>query len=291
MAKLQTVISAPVDSKGRPQDLDARTAAREVGESTSYAPVAPATYDAVVKSVELASYRGRATPANPNSEDGKWEYHKIIPDITLLNENGTQISRQDFTIGIMDNGKFIRPDGKAQSPIWMQGQWLLTALGCFKASETNPMDFTLDLDDETIADQLIRVKTGLAGYIKEPKLAFDVAKLNSLLTSLNDGKKEYTFADVSVLVDKFNAMTVEELAKLSAIGQANAEAIIANRASGDGILKIKNVIVAVFAITEEHAKEHGWYYDPTTGAVYVTTQAWIAKKAREALNAQPSQPF
>ena len=41
---------------------------------------------------------------NPKSKDGKWTYLKLIPQVRLINENGTLINRQDYTFGVIQDG-------------------------------------------------------------------------------------------------------------------------------------------------------------------------------------------
>lgn len=275
MPRFNTTVTA-VDRDGAAVDLSAQASASSAADSRAYAVIEPQYAFAVVTKIESGHYRGGwSGHANTKSKDGKWNWEKIVPHFTLLNDNGTQINRQDFTLGVFEDNKFIRPDGNKQSPIMSGTQYLLTALGLFKASD-DPSKFSLDVNFDLIADRVVRVKTGNAGYIKNPRVNLDGDKLHKLLTSLA-GTEKYSFSQMDDLLAKFNSADYEELITFTGITEQIAEQIIAVRNTEDAAdadLKLKNFIVSVYPVSEKDAAEHNWFYAQDTGSVFTIAAAW-----------------
>lgn len=282
MTRYTTEISA-VNGEGTAVDLSAKANVdRANGSPKKYSPVKPDYYYAVLTGIEYGKpYRGKwGAFINPNSPDGKWNYEKIVPKFTLLNDNNSEIERQDFTLGVLEAGKFVRPDGKKQSPIMVTAQYLLTALGLFKATE-DPAKFSLDVNFELVQDRVIRVRTGLAAYIKMPRMNLDEAQLHELLTALA-GTDKYEYEEIEGLVAKFNEMNADQLTvvigKVTRLYNAPTMTDLVAARDGEGkedaMLRLKNTISNVYPIKQDDAVAHEWYYDQSTGGVFTVPQAW-----------------
>lgn len=280
MARFATTVTAE-DKDGNAVDLSAQHAATAGStDSRAYQIVEPGYCYAVVDKIEVGKpYRGgwsKPPSPNPNSPDGKWNWEKIIPHFTLLNENGSKINRQDFTLGVYENGKFIRPDGAKQSPIMGIAQFFLTALGLFVADDKDPSKYKFDVNFSLVTDRVVRVRTGLAGYIKSPRFNVDGVKLHDILKTLA-GTEKYTFSDIAALTAKFNELSEEELAKLPHVTPQIAAQIAEVRVGDtpeDSHLKLKNTIISAYPISEEDAAANGWFYEQLTGSVFTTAAAW-----------------
>lgn len=267
----------PTDKNGNAADPTAQANAGRI-QTAAYQPIEPGYFNAVVTKIEIGKpYRAGAKGfPNPNSPDGKWNYEKIVPQFTLLNENGTQINRQDFTLGVYENEKFIRPDGKNQSPIWAGTQFLLTALGLFQADEKDATKFNLDVNFELVADRVVRVHTGLAAYAVTPRINLDSGNLDKLVAAIV-GKPKYSFQEVLGAVEKFNTLGADALAKLPGISPELSEKIVEQRLSeapDEATLKLKNTINSAYPLEEEEAEQNGWFYEKLTGSIFTTAAAW-----------------
>lgn len=282
MPRFETTIEA-TDKDGKAVDLSAQANANGAqGDPKKYQTVKPDYYYAVVTGIDSGHYSGKwGAFVNANSPDGKWNYEKIVPHFTLLNENGSEINRQDYTLGVYENGKFVRPDGKTQSPLMVSAQYLLTALGLFKGNEDDPSKFKLDVNFDLIKDRVVRVRTGISGYVKTPRLNFDEGQFVELMMALA-GSETYTYEQVNGLVAKFNELDADALAtvlgKVTKLYNAPTATDLVAARDGEGKedaqLKTKNTISNVYAIKDEDAIANGWYYDYGTGGVFSVAAAW-----------------
>lgn len=284
MAVLATTVSAKND-KGEAVDFSASGAVGSGG--SAYKIIEPAYYPAVVTKVEMVQYRaGWSGFPNANSPDGKWNWVKLIPHFTLLNENGTKIDRQDFGLGVFEGGKFIRPDGKDGSPFISNAQYLMQAMGLFTPSDDGV--YNLDIDFDNVSDRVVTVRTGNAAYVREPRLNLDHATFGSLLAKVA-GSDKGIYQSYASLLSEINEMGVKELADVLTVipkiqATTIAEGMVANRATEkrEGLMAAKNVVLSVYAIKPDEATENGWYRHPITGAVYTTAAAWEAFEQLEA---------
>lgn len=257
MTRLTGKIENPTNKDGEAVDITARS---EAVDNRAFYTVKPDYYNAVVEKLEFNTYQGnyKGFP-NPDSKDGKWTYGKLTPHLRLLNENKTIISRQDVIIGVLKDGVPYRPDGdKSKAAIWPAAQYLLSALGLFRKSGS---DFELDFDTDLIFDRIVRVKTDVAGFIKNEK-NFSPEELRGLLTPVNLGV-EYTWEELFGLVKEYNLEN----------GYVDEEGKDLN----DGIkLKTKNVVVNYFGLTAADAEAQGFYFDTDTQAVFLSEASKIA---------------
>lgn len=220
----------------------------------AYVPIEPGFYTALVRGVEDKFYYAPFKDIkNPDRPDGKWKYVKLVPELVLFNDNGTVISRQDLILGVQDEktGAFIRPDNSNDSPIWggtNGAQFMLVALGLF--SPNSDGTYTLNLDTDRLTDRIVRVKVAIGGYIKG-KANYRPDELQKLLD--NPGA---TLAEIESAADEFNQYSNE---------------------TGED-LKLKNVVVGWYAVSQKQANEGGWFYDEPTGHVYATEASFNASQ-------------
>jgi hypothetical protein len=163
----------------------------------------------------------------------------------------------------------------------VSAQYLLTALGLFKGNEDDPAKFKLDVNFDLIKDRVVRVRTGISGYVKTPRLNFDENQFVELMSALA-GTESYTYDQVNGLVAKFNELDADALTtvlgKVTKLYNApTATDLVAARigeGKEDAQLKTKNTISNVYAIKDEDALAQGWYYDYGTGGVFTVAAAW-----------------
>lgn len=239
-------------------------AARSTGAGTAYRIIEPNFYYANITGLtESTSWRAFNSKGEnfPNTAvddkgvrvnaEGKWEYLSLTPNFELFNDNGTIINRQNFQLGVLDaDGVLTRPDGDNSKPaLWSEGQFLLGAMGLLSTDEEG--NFSFSYDPDLILDRVVKIKTGVGGYIKG-KTGFDDKQLKAVLEELNDGE-EYTFDELFDLVKLYN---------------------IDHELEGDAGLKLKNIIVSVYPADERAINENGWFVDPATQAVFTSEVAF-----------------
>ncbi len=243
MAKLNAKVGAIKDKDGNAVDPVKRSA----GNGRSFEIIPDDYYLAVVKTLTFGEYRAQYKGVKSKAKDGKWTYWKVTPSVELLNDNRTIINRQDIQIGVVDNGSLVRPDGDdSKSAIWTGAQYFLGALGLLTQDENG--EFSIGFDPDIIANRVVKVRTGIGGYIKGER-GFDVNEMKALLTEQNNGM-EYTFDEIPFLVDQWNEDNGYD--------------------DPDIRLKTKNIITNYFAVDLATVEERGFYLDEATGAVYVT---------------------
>lgn len=248
MAKRQVAVGRITDKEGKAYDPSVRSA----GAGNSFKLTPPDYYLATVESLtdqvddRKFSVNGKQLK-NKNNKSGLWTYWSVTPNVVLVNENKTVINRQNFQIGILQDEALIRPDGDKDKPvIWSEGQYLLGALGALKHDEDG--NFVVDFDPELILNLVIKVKTGIGGYIKSNR-GFNADEFHALLLEVNDGE-EFEFEDIPALIAMYNddnELTDDEFK-----------------------LKAKNMILQVFPVDKKTIVEKEFYLDEETGAVYIS---------------------
>jgi hypothetical protein len=249
MAKINVVMAKPKTQKGEEIDL---TPTREGGGS--YALIAPGYYNAVVRRLQTLEEEN----AVYSSRDGQTTYLKLRPDIRLV-ETRTIINRQDFTCGLYDEKRGLYSDKPGESPVWggfKGAQGLLTALGLFKALEGGK--FELDFDTAIVSNRVVRVRVGIAGYIKGDweltKQVQTPRDFDSVMTALQvemTGLRDWNLADLDTLVPAFNK---------------------AHDLDEDSGLKTKNMITSFYGVRAWDIDENDWYLHPETNQVFVSEQ-------------------
>lgn len=243
---------APKDQDGKSVDITARNE----GHSRAYEIITPDFYDAVVNNLKFATMQMAFKDVpNPATADGKWTYWKLTPNITILNENHTQINTQDVIMGILVDGTPYHPKGKDEMPIWKEGQHLLSALGLFTTDGDGV--FSLDFDPDLIKNRVIRVATNVGGYIKSgtERGNFPPKRLEEMLKSVNNNLP-YEGWQIPALVNLWNlehGLTNEQDEEVE-----------------EGVsLRLKNYITYWGGISQSKANENNWFFDPATKAVYL----------------------
>lgn len=250
MAKRVVNVGKITDKDGKDFDPNARSA----GSGSSFKLIPPDYYFANVQSIKentddwrKFSVNGKVLE-NKKHKEGKWNYWTVTPNFVLINENKTIINRQNFQIGVLDDGALIRPDGDSSKPVlWAEGQFLLGALGVLHKSEYG--EFSIDFDPDLIQNRIVKVKTGIGGYIKGGR-GFNHDEMHNLLLEQNDGE-EYEFEDIPALIAMYNDDN-----------ERTDEA--------DNKLKAKNLVLSVFPVDQKTINENGYFLDEATGAVFVT---------------------
>lgn len=244
MAKITASVGAIKDKEGNSIDPTQRSAG---GGGNSFRLVPPDYYLAVVKEVKFGEYRAQYKGFPSKAKDKKWTYWKLTPSIQLLNDDKTLINRQDIQIGVVQDGVLVRPDGDtSKSAIWTAAQYFLGAAGLLAQGENG--EFSLDFDPDLVANRVIKVKTGVGGYIKG-ETGYDVAQMHALLLEQNNGM-EYDFDDIAGLVDQWNEDN--------------------GYTEDDVRLKTKNIVTNFFAVDTASIEENGFYLDEVTGAVFIS---------------------
>lgn len=251
MAKRTFGIGAPKNKDGSTYDPTARSA----GNGSSFKLVEPGYYYAVVQEVsERTDWRkftaNGKTVKNPKHKEGKWEYWSLTPHFVLVNENKTIINRQNFQLGVLDEGELVRPDKDNSRPaIWAEGQYFLAAVGGLRKEDGDDGALRVEFDPDTLCNMVVKVRTGIGGYIKGNR-GFTSEEMTALLVEQNDGEP-FEFEDIGALIALYN--TDNEL------DQEGAEP-----------LKAKNIIEAVYPVDLRVIEENGYFLDPVTGAVFVS---------------------
>lgn len=244
MAKIQANVGRIKDKDGNDFNPDARTA----GTGNSFRLIEPGFYVAVLNTLKLGEYRAAFKGHKSSAADGKWTYWKITPDITLLNDWGTIINRQDVQIGVMENGQFVRPDGDtSKSAIWTAAQYFLAALGLLSKDDNG--EFTLDFDDATILSRVLKVKVGTGGYIKGER-GYSPSEMEAMLLDANDGMP-YDFEDIPELIARWNDDNGYD-------------------PDSDTCLKPKNVILNYYGLDAKAIADGGFFQPEGSSAVFVT---------------------
>lgn len=264
----------PTDKDGNAVDITARSD----GNSNAFQVIEPGFYNAVVTGLGFGTYQAafKGFP-NPDAKDGKWTYGKLTPDLTLVNDNHTKITKQDTVLGVLVNNSPFQPRGNDESPIWKEAQYLLSALGLFTTDGEGV--FTLDFDPDLIRDRVIRVGIGTGGYIKsgERRGNFKPDQLRAMLQEVNAGLP-YENHELQGLVKLWN---VEN-------GLTNEQ----DEEIEEGVsLRVKNYVTNYYGINQATAEANDWFYDYETKAVFTSEQAWQdynAAKDSEPVSQNPS---
>ena len=236
-----------------------KTQKQIANETRSFAIVKPGFYTAVVRKMEAVNFRGRfSSYLNPDADDDLWEYLKVQPVVMLLNDLHTFISRQDFIVGVIQDGDLIRPDGDTEKlPIfggYKGAQFLLQSLGLFEKTEDG---YTLDFNPETIVDRVLRVRVGIGGYVKGGG-NYDPADIITMLEEISD--EEITIDNILKWVKVWN--TQQDY--LDKHGNEINEGIS---------LKVKNVILGWYTMSPAQAERDNFFVDGD--AIYLNEEAQV----------------
>ncbi|KKN43476.1 hypothetical protein LCGC14_0702670 [marine sediment metagenome] len=228
-------------------------------ETRNYAIVKPGFYTAAVRKMEAVSFRGKfGSFINEKSDDNLWEYLKILPVVMLLNDVHTYISRQDFIVGVIQDGELVRPDGDTEKfPVFgghTGAQFMLQSLDMFEETEDG---YSLDFNPEAIVDRVLRVRVGIGGYVKGAN-NYHPADLMTLLGEISD--EEITIDNILKWVRAWNVQQdyVDEH------GNEINEGIS---------LKVKNVIIGWYTMSPEQAKREDFFVDGE--AIYLNEEAQV----------------
>lgn len=246
----------PKDKEGNSVDITARSE----GNPKAFALIEPGFYNAVLTQLGFGTYQANLKGyPNPAQKDGKWTYGKLTPELTLQNENHTQIRKQDTVLGVLVDGVPTQPRGNGESPIWKEAQYLLSALGLFVTDGEGV--FSLDFDPDLIRDRVIRVGIGIGGYVKggEHKGNYNPKQITALLTEVNAGLP-YEGWQIPQLVNLWNL----ENGYTNELDEEIEEGVS---------LKLKNYVTYYGGLSPKQAEEGGWFFDAETKAVFTTEQA------------------
>jgi len=210
------------------------------GVPTKYQLIPPGRYPARVNSFECSSFKTKAGH----------EMFKLIPQVRVLNENMTEISRQDFIVGYIDeDGCIFRPDGDDEKPsVWTGyagASFMLEAMDMYYQDEETG-EWVLDLETDGLLDRVVIVVIATGGYIKR-KGNFDPETITKMLKSVNDDS-DYTFEEIPKLVEQWNIENdyIDEDGEYAEQGVA---------------LRLKNVIAGWYGMKEDEAEEAGYPVD------------------------------
>lgn len=123
------------------------------GGARRYALIPEGVYVARVDNGKQETYQSK--------KNNKISYAKVTPLIVLLNENSTEISRQDITLGVIDSeGYFYRPDGDEDKPaLFSEAIFMLSALGfVYVDDEGNELVDLAGFDAGLLLGQHVKVK-------------------------------------------------------------------------------------------------------------------------------------
>lgn len=140
------------DANGNPAPLGAGNAAYDL--------VTPGTYTAVMTKCPSKTYL--------NENDGI-KYLMVTPEFRLVNEAGTLINRQDFTIGCVDDTGALIMHPKGKTLIWAGKKgalYLFQALGILQTINEETGEYAIDADTDHLFDRVIMVKVGQETYTK-----------------------------------------------------------------------------------------------------------------------------
>ena len=244
---VKQTFTAPTNQEGEQVSL---TTQPSNGVSTAFLVIPPASYAAIMTSIKEEVYP---------SKDGSKMFMKVCPEFTLLNDNGTILNRQDFTVGNYDPAKksLYHPEGKF--PIWGGASgalFLFKALGLFRELEDGKYEF--EFDANLVKDRVVRVRTGIAGYVKgNTPLSNTINTADGFNKMANEAVAEISQGSVSV-------WGMEDLRNI---------AIWFNEKHGldsENGLKTKNVVLAVYPVSEKEISDNGWYLDAATGSVFTS---------------------
>jgi len=233
----------------------------------SYDLVKPGFYGAIVTKMEPGQYRAKYKGhANPDSEDGKWTYLKIIPSITLLNDAHTRISRQDLTVGALDSeGYLVRPDGDESKLPTFGGntgaQFLLQALGLFRKTDEEG-GFELDFAPKSIVNRILRVRVSTGAFIKGER-NFSPDALQKMLEE-TAGVSDYPFSKLDELVAKWNL----DNGYIDSDGDEVEEGVL---------LRTKNVVTGYYALSDADARREDYIVED--GMVFQDEEAYAFYEA------------
>lgn len=250
MARLTATVGEINDKDGKSID----PAKRSAGSGNSFRLVKPDFYLARVKDLKYGEYRAPYKGFPSKDKDKKWTYVKLTPGVELLNPEKTLINRQDIQVGVLSNGALTRPDGDgSKANIWTSAQYLLGALGLLKKDDHGL--FMLDFDTDLIANRIIKVRTGIGGYIKG-EATYEAPEMTQKLLEVNDGV-EFTFEETQGLIDLWNEDNGYDL-------------------EDEIRLKPKNLVTNFFAVDLKTIEDNGFYLDEDTGAVFQTEGDYTA---------------
>lgn len=201
-------------------------------------------YTAVVRKVTEANSRRMVKGFESPDEDGKWKYLSITPDFLLLNDYGTIISRQSFTVGAVDEDGNLHSPNPDSDVVWggLRGaREFLTAIKCFVAGEDGGFDLTFHAP--AIRGLVVRVMTSIGGYRKG--VSGDILP-NEMKAMLNE------FSDVPI---EFDAENFDITAISNALNALNA----AKGYDDETGYRLKNVIVKIVSLWTNKAEEDGLF--------------------------------
>ena len=236
-----------------------KTEKQIVNEARNFAIVKPGFYTAVVRKMEAVSFRGKFSSfINEDADDKLWEYLKIQPVVMLLNDVHTFISRQDFIVGVIQDGELVRPDGDAEKlPVfggYKGAQFLLQTLGLFEETEDG---YSLDFNPEAIVDRVLRVRVGIGGYVKGVG-NYDPDVLMKMLEEYSD--EEVTIDNILKWVRAWNVQQ-------DYVNEHGNEI-------NEGIsLKVKNVILGWYTLSPAQAERDDFFVDGE--AIYLNEEAQV----------------
>ncbi len=243
MAKIKTRKIA------KPDDM---SVAPSQGSGIKYGAIKQGFYTAVVASAKDGSYRSNF------KEHGTWTMMTVAPDLRVEHEGDMwSFSRHDLIVGAVDeDGVLTRPDGDAsKSPVWGGdggAMFFLKELGCFV--DNGDGTYALDLDTDTLAGRVLRVKLVVESYCK--------------------ADRQYNMRNA-----EFGAWLAER--GVSASGEIDVIRAVVTAFNEEHTLdmNIKSVPVAFYALTPEHAEKGGYYHDEATHQTYVDEQAYTLAEA------------
>lgn len=242
---MKQTFKAPKNSAG--EDINLRNEP-STGGGSQFALIPQGFYLAIMTSMKEEIFVSKA---------GDKAFLKVQPEFTLLNDNGTILNRQDFTVGNWDAKKkqLFHPDGKF--PIWGGNNgalFLFKSLGLFQETDEG---YEFELNTKIVKDRAIKIRTGIAGYIKG----------NTPLSLTVNRADTFNTIAVEIISELTNGTTViwgmEDIPRI--VEHFNAK----NGLDAENGLKTKNVIVGFYPVSERDVSENGWYVDDT-GAVYTT---------------------
>jgi hypothetical protein len=260
MARMKIVMEAPKNEDGTTKE---NAAAPLTGGGAMFGVVPAGLYTGVITSIAMKEYQaGNAQGANPNHPQGLWDYKALVPAIqVILGERDpltnkwketkrVKLNDQDFTLGVVVNDAFYRVAQDGGSPIFKGngGAWMmLRTLGMARQEGDN---IILDFDEALIKNRMALVGLSYAAY--KPAVAANEAEGIKAEKSVN-----------------WNAEQFKEWLKAQAgtheLPFDTVQALVNEKG-----MRLKNVVTFWKAFTQEEAERRGYYFDPSSGAVFET---------------------
>lgn len=242
--------------------LDVNKYAASAVPTGSSAPVEPGDYLVVFENIVEKTYE-----AQYKGDGGKHTYLSYRPALRLVNEEGTLISFQDFTLGVIDENRKPKVMEAGRSAVYSGPRGALSMLVALGVMAGASGKFNAAFAPEAIRNQVTAAWVGLAAWKKGQKTEIEFSALKKTLEPLI-GKEPRTLEDFQVGLSIHN----------------QTQGLVEK----DEVWKLKNTIIMFKIPNVAMAEESGFYQSPD-GRFWVDEQDYInCMAAYEALR-QPAK--